>query len=48
MSTYNDMANDAGCHFGTDENRQMAEMIEAGQLPTAKAVGFLSYRIMTI
>jgi hypothetical protein len=29
MSVYNDMANDAGCRFGTDENRQMAEMIEA-------------------
>ena len=25
------MANDAGCRFGTDENRQMAAMIEADE-----------------
>lgn len=27
MGVYEDMANDAGYSFGTDENRQMAEMI---------------------
>ena len=31
MSVYNDMANDAGCRFGTDENRQMAAMIEVDE-----------------
>jgi len=31
MSVYNDMANDAGCRYGSDENRQMAAMIEAGE-----------------
>lgn len=25
------MANDAGCRFGTDENRKMAAMIEADE-----------------
>ena len=28
MSVYEDMANDAGYPYGTDENRQMAEMAE--------------------
>lgn len=28
MSTFNDMANDAGCPYETEQNRQMAEMIE--------------------
>lgn len=29
MSVYNDMANDAGCRFGTEENQHLAAMIEA-------------------
>ena len=28
MSVYEDMANDAGYSYGTDENKQMAMMIE--------------------
>ena len=28
MSVYNDMANDAGYRYGSDENMQMAQMIE--------------------
>ena len=28
MSVYNDMANDAGYPFGSNENKQMASMIE--------------------
>lgn len=31
MSVYNDMANDAGYRYGSDENAQMAEMIENDQ-----------------
>jgi len=29
MGVYEDMANDAGYRYGTDENRQMAQSIEA-------------------
>ena len=29
MGVYNDMANDAGYPYGTDENEQMAQSIEA-------------------
>jgi len=29
MSVYNDMAQDAGYSYGTDDNAQMAAMIEA-------------------
>lgn len=28
MGVYEDMANDAGCAYGTDDNRHMAAMIE--------------------
>jgi hypothetical protein len=28
MGVYNDMANDAGYSYGSDENEQMAQMIE--------------------
>jgi len=28
MSVYNDMANDAGYSYDTDENQQMAQMLE--------------------
>lgn len=28
MSVYNDMANDAGYGYGTEENQQMAQMLE--------------------
>jgi len=31
MGVYNDMANDAGYRYGTDENRQLAANIEAEQ-----------------
>lgn len=32
MSVYNDIANDAGYAFGTQENQQMAMMIEAEEM----------------
>ena len=31
MGVFNDMASDAGYRYGTDENKQMAEMIEEQQ-----------------
>jgi len=32
MSVYNDMANDAGYGFGTQENEQMAQMLAAEEM----------------
>lgn len=32
MSIYNDMANDAGYSYGTEENEQMASWIEADRM----------------
>ena len=32
MGVYNDMANDAGYAFGSEENEQMAMMLEAEQM----------------